>query len=304
MLAVPAVFVALPGPASARSHALLFCSCLGRDPDRALHRRPTASMPCATLRPGATASSPSPSRSPRARAGCRSSCALYRRIAFPLVLWVPLAAVLTIVFGNSLPTAPGSDVPIIFFKAGDAGVHLAGIAAFVLLGLYAWGGCAPPSTRSACGSSGCWASPSSRRSTGVAWSRPRWRPSPASSCAASRAGWCPSRWPADAVRRGVAREPAGRPGDRAVDLVRPDRPELDQHLHRARGPPRPRRPRSGAWPGGARSSTTRSTAPTSGPARATGSTSPRLTASWAPAATCGLRTARRSRCSLAPGCPA
>ena len=65
---------------------------------------------------------------------------VYRRIAFPIVLWVPVAAVLTIVFGNSLPTAPGSDVPIIFFKAGDAGVHLAGIASFVLLGLYGWHG--------------------------------------------------------------------------------------------------------------------------------------------------------------------
>ena len=60
---------------------------------------------------------------------------LYRRWALPLVFWFPLAAVLTVSFGDRLPTAPGSDVPIVAFKAGDAGVHLAGVAAFVLVGL-------------------------------------------------------------------------------------------------------------------------------------------------------------------------
>ena len=39
----------------------------------------------------------------------------------------------------SLPNVPGSDVPIIVFKGGDFGVHLAGIAAFIFLGLYASG---------------------------------------------------------------------------------------------------------------------------------------------------------------------
>lgn len=62
---------------------------------------------------------------------------LYRRLSIPLVFWLPLAAVLTVTLGDRLPTAPGSDVPIIYFKAGDAGVHLAGIAAFVLVGLAA-----------------------------------------------------------------------------------------------------------------------------------------------------------------------
>jgi len=37
---------------------------------------------------------------------------------------------------ESLPRYPGSPVPFVFYKAGDAGVQLAGIAAFVLLGLY------------------------------------------------------------------------------------------------------------------------------------------------------------------------
>jgi len=68
---------------------------------------------------------------------------LYRRMAIPLVFWFPVAAVLTVSFGGRLPTAPGSDVPIVVFKAGDAGVHLAGIAAFMLVGL-----AARPATRS------------------------------------------------------------------------------------------------------------------------------------------------------------
>lgn len=59
---------------------------------------------------------------------------LYRRLIPLFILWVPVAAFI----GNlvSLPAAPGSDVPIVAFKGGDMGVHLAGVAAFVLLGLY------------------------------------------------------------------------------------------------------------------------------------------------------------------------
>lgn len=62
---------------------------------------------------------------------------LYRRIIPLFLIWVPLAALLTQVL--VLPTVPGSEVPIVVFKGGDAGVHLAGIAAFILLGLYANG---------------------------------------------------------------------------------------------------------------------------------------------------------------------
>jgi len=37
---------------------------------------------------------------------------------------------------SSLPWAPGSEVPILYFKSGDAVFHLAGVAAFVLLDLH------------------------------------------------------------------------------------------------------------------------------------------------------------------------
>ena len=58
------------------------------------------------------------------------------RLLIPVFLaWVPVAAALTFIFEPLLPRAPGSDVPIIVFKAGDMSVHLAAIAAFMLLGL-------------------------------------------------------------------------------------------------------------------------------------------------------------------------
>src|SRR4051794_4169880 len=61
---------------------------------------------------------------------------LYRRGALLLVWWLPVATILTIRFAASLPRYPGSPVAFVYYKAGDAGVQLAGIAAFVLLGLY------------------------------------------------------------------------------------------------------------------------------------------------------------------------
>jgi O-antigen ligase/polysaccharide polymerase Wzy-like membrane protein len=61
----------------------------------------------------------------------------YGRLIPALVLWFPIAAFAGALFGNAIPTAPGTDVPIIYFKAGDAGVHLAGVGAFILSGLYA-----------------------------------------------------------------------------------------------------------------------------------------------------------------------
>lgn len=67
------------------------------------------------------------------------SVRLFRRVALLAVIWFPVAAVLTIVYGDQIPSAPGSEVPLIFFKGGDAGVHLAGIAAFVFAGLYGQG---------------------------------------------------------------------------------------------------------------------------------------------------------------------
>src|SRR5213078_1079517 len=50
--------------------------------------------------------------------------------------WLPLALVITKYLGDLVPTLPGTDVPLIGIKPGDAGVHLAGAAAFVLLRLH------------------------------------------------------------------------------------------------------------------------------------------------------------------------
>ena len=63
--------------------------------------------------------------------------ALYRRLIPIFLVWVPIAAALSQL--GSLPTVPGSDVPIVVFKGGDFGVHLAGIGAFMFLGLYGAG---------------------------------------------------------------------------------------------------------------------------------------------------------------------
>jgi len=61
----------------------------------------------------------------------------YRALIPILLIWIPIAAVVAIRFGDTIPAGPGSDIPIIVFKSGDFGVHLAGVAAFVLVGL--WG---------------------------------------------------------------------------------------------------------------------------------------------------------------------
>jgi hypothetical protein len=61
----------------------------------------------------------------------------YARLIPVFLAWIPLAAVLWYRFGESLPHGPGSDLPILFFKSGDYAVHLGGIAAFMLVGLYA-----------------------------------------------------------------------------------------------------------------------------------------------------------------------
>lgn len=58
----------------------------------------------------------------------------YRRSLPVFLLWVPILAVATQLV--TLPTVPGSNVPVAVFKGGDIGVHLAGAAAFVFLGMY------------------------------------------------------------------------------------------------------------------------------------------------------------------------
>ena len=62
--------------------------------------------------------------------------AWYRRILPLFLLWVPLAYYLDQI---GTPALPGSDVSAVVFKGGDIGVHLAGVAAFILLGLAATG---------------------------------------------------------------------------------------------------------------------------------------------------------------------
>jgi hypothetical protein len=63
--------------------------------------------------------------------------ALYRKFIPVFLASVPVVAVVYLLLQSSLPKVPGSDVPLLVFKAGDSNVHLAAIAAFLLLGLYA-----------------------------------------------------------------------------------------------------------------------------------------------------------------------
>ncbi len=60
----------------------------------------------------------------------------YQRMIPVFLAWVPLAAGLTLLLGEALPKAPGSNVALVVFKAGDTAVHLTAIGAFILLGLY------------------------------------------------------------------------------------------------------------------------------------------------------------------------
>ncbi|CAN5151582.1 hypothetical protein BH23GEM2_BH23GEM2_11510 [soil metagenome] len=53
------------------------------------------------------------------------------------LLWAPIAFTLSLAFGAQLPYFPGTtNVRILSVKPGDFGVHLGGIAAFLLLGLH------------------------------------------------------------------------------------------------------------------------------------------------------------------------
>ncbi len=66
----------------------------------------------------------------------RTAVSWYAPLIVPLVVWIPIAAVAEPVSGASAPMLPGTDFSVLTFKGGDAGVHLAGALAFILLGLY------------------------------------------------------------------------------------------------------------------------------------------------------------------------
>lgn len=63
-----------------------------------------------------------------------TAVSLYGRIAPYFVIWGLPAALVSGTFLTAL-RAPGSDIPLIFLKYNDFGVHLTGFAAFVILGL-------------------------------------------------------------------------------------------------------------------------------------------------------------------------
>jgi hypothetical protein len=58
---------------------------------------------------------------------------VYRNLMPFFLIWLPIGALVTQLVDT--PPVPGGNVPVINLKLGDAGVHLAGIAAFALLGL-------------------------------------------------------------------------------------------------------------------------------------------------------------------------
>lgn len=60
----------------------------------------------------------------------------YARFLPWFLLFAPVSVVIFKLFENSIPAWPGSDTPLLFPKGGDIAVHLAGIVAFLLLGLH------------------------------------------------------------------------------------------------------------------------------------------------------------------------
>lgn len=64
----------------------------------------------------------------------------YRGFVPIFLAWAPIFAALNLLVGSSLPKVPFSSTPILVYKAGDTSVHLAAIAAFIMLGLYARSG--------------------------------------------------------------------------------------------------------------------------------------------------------------------
>jgi len=72
----------------------------------------------------------------------------YGRWLSPFAAWLPIALAITKFLGPLVPDMPGTDVSLLSMKPGDAGVHLAGAATFVLLGLRQTAGGGRDATRS------------------------------------------------------------------------------------------------------------------------------------------------------------
>ncbi len=61
---------------------------------------------------------------------------LYNWSILPFLFWTPLAVVIGRVYGDQIPAVFGSNVSALSLKAGDVGVQLGGIGAFVFAGLH------------------------------------------------------------------------------------------------------------------------------------------------------------------------
>jgi hypothetical protein len=61
---------------------------------------------------------------------------IYATVLPVFLVWVPIAAFISLRLPSAIPSLPGAPVPVIYFKGGDMGVHLAGVAGFLLVGLY------------------------------------------------------------------------------------------------------------------------------------------------------------------------
>jgi O-antigen ligase/polysaccharide polymerase Wzy-like membrane protein len=63
---------------------------------------------------------------------------IYGRVLPFLLVWLPVIFILTRLFHLRV-SLPGLAVPLLLVRTGDMGVHLAGLGAFLLLGLYSYG---------------------------------------------------------------------------------------------------------------------------------------------------------------------
>jgi len=61
---------------------------------------------------------------------------VYSKLVVPFLIIAPAAVILVRIAADSIPRWPGSGVPILHYKGGDLAVHLSGIGALILFGLY------------------------------------------------------------------------------------------------------------------------------------------------------------------------